>query len=1156
MSVRFVIGRAGAGKTRHCLAALQQALIRDPTAGPRLVLLVPEQASLQMERALLSGPVRATARAEVLSFRRLALRILQTAGRAPRDALSPAARAMVLRRIVGRISARLRYYRRVDRLAGFFEHIGRAIAELIEENVSPADLRASGAVTEDETGRGDKLADIAAIYAEYLDYLGVTRLDPSQYLQLAREALPRCPTYQNARFWIDGFAGFTGQELALLADLGRRGCDMDVTLLIDPDEFTGIDASAGVDPTSLFARPLRTCLRLRQLLADTGCAIDEPLLLRPAKPPRFLASADLARLESGMVRPALAGDSAAPASSDVAVAVLPDRRAEVAYAVAQVCALVQRSADPLRYRDVAIICRDLTAYHDLLSAALEERGVPYFIDRRRGLAHHPLVEFIRCVADIGATRAALEPLRLLIKTDLLTLDAAAADALENYILAHGITGPEAWATDWAFPVQPSRSRSDPRDAERLRAINAARLRVVGVLGELLFPPEAPRTGRTWASALRALCARADVSATVAKWCTRAEDDGEVERAAEHRQALDAVTAFLDDLANALPEEPLDAGELVDIIEAGLAELTLGLIPPTVDQVLVGSIERSRHPDIKVAIVLGFNDGIFPSRASEDVVLNDEDREVLAKSDVRVGVTRKQRLLDERLLAYIAVTRPSHRLLITSAAADECGKPLRPSPFLGDLQRALPGTGIRRIEDPARAGALWPIWSPGDLASAITLEFSRRVADAPVDDDRRRLWNDLYAISRVSDRARPALARAVGSLAFRNEALLKPASVDALISAPYTASVSELEAYASCPFQRFCRYGLRLETRREADLRPTDVGTVHHAILEAYLNECLASGERFTDVSEADVLPRLERCAGRIAADLEQQGEISSARDAYLVARSARDLSHVVSSQRRVAARGSFVPRAAEKSYGVDGPESLEALEIDTPQGRRVRIRGVIDRVDLAEVGDELVGVVVDYKRTRDKRLDLARVWHGLSLQLLGYLLALAERGHTLAGRKIIPVGAFYVSLLRKYKSVDHPEDCGELAAPEEFIPRGVFDESRMQLLETDAPAQGWARLYKIYRKSDGSLGHIGSSDAADSAEFQALLAHTRARLGALADGVLDGDVSVSPYRLKNFSPCAWCDMRSVCRFEFGDSGMRQLEALPRSEVLKRVSEEA
>ncbi|NOX60056.1 MAG: hypothetical protein GXP29_14515, partial [Planctomycetes bacterium] len=220
--------------------------------------------------------------------------------------------------------------------------------------------------------------------------------------------------------------------------------------------------------------------------------------------------------------------------------------------------------------------------------------------------------------------------------------------------------------------------------------------------------------------------------------------------------------------------------------------------------------------------------------------------------------------------------------------------------------------------------------------------------------------------------------------------------------------------------------------------------------------------------------------------------------------------------------------------------------------RVVRIRGLIDRVDLAELADETVGIVVDYKRTRNKRFDVGEAYHGLSLQLLGYLLLLADQGETLAGRPIRPVGAFYVSLLQGYESVDHPADAADLAPDRGAAPRGILDTDRIDVLESEAPPTGRSKIFSFFRKKDGTLGNIDRGDGAEQEQFADLLEHTRYKLGELADRILDGDVGVAPYRLKDFSPCQWCEVNSVCRFEFGDRGMRHLVPMKRSEVFTQL----
>ena len=49
-------------------------------------------------------------------------------------------------------------------------------------------------------------------------------------------------------------------------------------------------------------------------------------------------------------------------------------------------------------------------------------------------------------------------------------------------------------------------------------------------------------------------------------------------------------------------------------------------PPTLDQVLVGSIERSRHPDLKAVFLMGTSRGSSLSPLSQTGLLTDDDRE--------------------------------------------------------------------------------------------------------------------------------------------------------------------------------------------------------------------------------------------------------------------------------------------------------------------------------------------------------------------------------------------------------------------------------------------------------------------------------------------------------------------------------------------------
>ena len=1149
---------------------------------------------MQVERALLEpfsnaqDPYDGTAshRAQVLSFQRLAQRILASGNASPKQVLSEAARTMVLRHLVARLAPQLRYYGRAarsgsasGRISGFLDCLAATLRELIQEAVVPDDLDALTTYTkktgasDDTSGSDDqahhaKLHDLQLIYRAYLDYLGEQRIDPTQSLDVAMNQLDQCPWLDGASLWVDGFASFSGQELQMLVALARRCGQVDVTVLADPclvDRSAGSTKFAHQD-RRLFRRTLQTFAELRDRFVHAGIDIDEPVLLQPSSPLRFKDSIDLTLLERTWGRNA----EQAPAehrsgiSADVSLVAHRTRRIEVDYALSCISRWVQASGGKLRYRDTAIIVRDLEPYHDLITSGFRARNIPFFIDRRRPIAHHPLPEFLRCALQMAREDVSLASVRLMLKTDLLPVTREASDELENYLLMRGIAGRKAWSDGPWTSGQASKAtrRTDAgssSDQQSLERINDTRATIVDALKDWwLFSAETVETsGIEWVEALRGLLVSLSVSDTMEQWADEAEALGEMDQAEEHRQVGRDVDSLLDDLASSLDEARLSLAELSDVLESGLAGMTLGLVPPTVDQVLVGAIERSRHPSIKAAVILGFNDGVFPIRPTEDSLLHDDDRTKLRAHGVRVGQSSLDRAMDEMLLAYVAFTRASEKLVVSYALSDEQGRELRPSPFVAALVRACPGLDNRSVQDPAVSRETWNVLSMRDLIRRLGEEFRARPSLSEDTSTWRGRWNALYTAIRGDWRKEPVSARVAGAFAEQRRLVLSSDSVEQLYDGPLRSSVSRLETFATCAFRHFAQYNLNLQERKEASLEPVDIGLVHHAILEDFVSALSSRQSRLHDLSEPELMRHLQESCQHVADGLPDHLTLDHARNAYILRRSAQELARIVRAQRRISAAGEARPYATELPFGFDKEGGLPALKLITPNGRSVFLRGYIDRVDIAELSDELLGVVIDYKHTKDKRLDLSDVYYGLSLQLVGYMLALASSGKTLAGRPIRPIGALYVSLAPYYQSVDHPKEVSsdDRQSPGAKTPRGLLKMEDFAALDADFE-HGRSPYYSVHRKKDGTIGHADRSDAADAPDFDRVMEWTKTRMGELADQILDGDVSVSPFRLRGFSPCSWCPMSTVCRFEMGLSDVRFLESLKRSEVFRKISEEA
>lgn len=1177
MSLRFVIGRAGTGKTYRCVQAIRDRLAADPVDGPHLIFLVPEQAALQMERAIVAPDDRSPAtvergledlnafpsamgahRARVVSFRRLAFLVLDASGSADPRALSDSARAMVLRHLLTANVRNLRYYRGAARWPGLFERVGAAIAEFIEEGIEPEDVRDLSKAAADPASAA-KFHDLHLLYANYLRYLGTRRLDPSQFLQVARPHIDHCAFLKGAHIWIDGFASFSLEETRTLVALARAASRVEITAMLDPSLAESGPVERNDEFARLFLRTRRTLERLTRVFHREGISIEEPLTLT-GDPPRFRGNATLARMEKRIFsgKSVTAVDSVGGVSA-VELIALPSRRLEVEYAVYRLVQWLSETDRHFRFRDLAIIARDLEPYHDLLTDGLRSRRIPFFLDRKRPMAHHPLVELLRCTVTLSAEDMSLESVRVVLKTGMLPFSDAAADELENYILAHGLSGVETWQQEWAWIPRCSflSEEVEPVTSERehLRRINGLRCSLVSAFGPWFhFVRAAPKHGgHVWAGEILRVLEHLGVGETLARWARIAEQAGELNEAEEHRQVWRDMLAFLDDLTFAFADTTLSLDEFRAILETGLSSLSLELAPPTVDQVLVSSIDRSRHPDIRAAVILGFNDSLFPRSCSEDTILNDDDRSALAAAGFDVRPPSRTVMSEERLLAYTAFTRASESLVVTWSTSDPEGKPLRPSPFVDAVIAALPETTIRTVRDPIGPRDTWPVLGAEDLFRSLPAEFASRPPRVRDDPIARGRWNSLYELARNRFQTDELFFHAMRSLEPSFEGRLSSASVERLYPGPVFTSVSRLESFAACPFQHFARHVLRLRPRDEARVEAVDLGQWHHAVLEDVLRSVADREGAWRDLSDAELDQRLEESLARVSERLPATGSMVHARDAYVLRRSRDNLLRTLRAQRRAGLAGRTVPKGVEIPFGFNDPGSLPPLAIETPEGRRIHLRGYIDRVDLAELGERFLGIVIDYKQSGRKRLRIQDIHHGLSLQLVAYLLVLAEHGAMLGGRPVRPIAAFYVGLAPTLALVAHPSEI-ETSAETVETPgaklRGIVRSECVSAIERNAQA-GWSESFNLYHNKDGGLGNLEKSDAVESEVFEQILDRARRSLGRIADSLLDGDVSVHPCRLRDFNPCTWCEMRPVCRFEWGLNRVRFLETLSRSQVLSK-----
>ena len=1145
MQARFLLGPAGSGKTFRCLSEIRSALTAAPDGLP-LILIAPKQATFQLERQLLAdASLPGYARLQIFSFERLAQFVLDELGVAPPKFLADDGRVMVLRALLLRHADELQLFRQSARRPGFAHELGRLLNELQQHQITPAKLRALAMRNDLSRELSAKLGDLALLAEKYADWLrDHTLQDGNHLLEFATSILSRTQIpdarIQIQHLWLDGFAEMTPQELDLLAVFLPR-CQRATLAFCLAESGVQAGENSWLSIWSAVGKTFQQCRQRLQALP--GSKIEVEILKRAPGKNRFAENSPLGDLEaawSGTMpaerrAPTQAeserAESLLGASIRVAACANPD--AEAVFAARAILKFVR---DGNRFRDCAVLVRNLDAYHQPLARAFQRYEIPFFLDRRESVAHHPLAELTRGALRTIAFDWRMDDWFAALKAGFAPVSEEALDTLENAALEFGWRGEK-----WREPLPDEKS-------EALRKLISPPFgNLYAALSQCDFQP----TGEQLAAALHKLWDDANVEATLERWTLDEEKSAIGNRQSTiHQTVRNQMTAWLDNLSLAFADELMPLRDWLPVLEAGLANLTVGVVPPALDQVLVGAIDRARNPDLKLALVLGMNETVFPATPVGQTILTDSDRDELART-ASLGPDLRERLARERYYGYIACTRASEKLIISYARHTAEGKALNPSPFIAQVKKFFPQLELEEISDEIN-------WRAVEHANELS-----------------PMLVGVHALNCPEESLRGELQKipALRSLAEKLDALREPSETENLTPAfaqklygpMLRSSVSRLEEFAQCPFRFFMRAGLRAGERKLFELDARERGNFQHEVLKIFHEQLLAEDKRWRDLTPAEARARI----GQIAAAQMDYFRDGLFRDSAETAFAAGTLTQALQDFVAVnigwlRAQNEFDPAAAELGFG--GPEDLApALEIKLVGGQKLALQGRVDRVDLWHApGGEAFAVVMDYKSS-SKKLNRLLVANGVQLQLLAYLAALRSWNDSVrsgelksslfqkqvgldagasSGLKLIPAGAFYVNLRGDYQGGGTRAEI--LADAEEsrrtaYRHTGRFDAGMLDQLDRT----GAADQFNYRRNQNGSL-RKGSAEALPRVEFDDLLDGVERQLRALGERIFSGEAQVDPYRKGKQTPCEYCDYQAACRIDKWTHPYRTLRAAPES----------
>lgn len=1122
MSLQFVTGGSGVGKSTVVYRELIEQSMKHPEQN--FIVIVPEQFTMQTQSALVQmHPRKGTLNIDVLSFNRLAYRVFEEVGGNTEPILEEIGKTLVLRRILAKHKSELTLLG-TDR-QGTVAQVKSLISELLQYRISPEDTAQWEAQFGGLLSR--KLSDVKRIYEAFLSDLENRFLTTEEVPERLCTVIGQSELIQGSTVVMDGFTGFTPVQMKVVSELLHLCAE--VTVIVTGDK----DLLRPCSPQFLFQMSHKMAADVTKASTEAGCEI---LPIREVKGPgRFAKNPELQFLEKALFR-YHAGNYTKEMNS-VHLFEAADPKEEIATVTSELCRRIR--TEGLRCRDFAIVTADLDTYGRKAADALQAEGIPYFLDQKRSLMQNPFAAFLCSAVEMLRNSFSYDSVFRFLRSGLTEFTQEETDKMENYVRAVGIRGWKQYSNEWT-------RQSRLIQSDQLPELNQLREKFHHSLEAFVTAFRKRGTVRDKTEALYGLVFANQIQEQLQKYADHFASRGDAAHAKEFSQAYGIVMNLFDKMVEILGDEPIGMRLYSQILEAGLSECSIGLIPPGEDQVLIGDIERTRLSGIRVLFFVGVNDGCVPKLTQKSGVLTSSDRAQLQNAGVELSPDLKEELYRQRFYLYLALTKPDQYLYVSWSRTDAKGEAKSPSYLIAAVQKLFPGLGVENTEELSISRRL--------ETNAGREQYLMNYFDVSASEESKDSIEDLLNSELISDEILKRMECA--AMMHDMSSALSSDTAKALYGKNLVLSATRLEQFAGCAFQHFVKHGLKLKEREVYEFNSADFGTIIHAAIEFVSNEILESGRNWRELEPSQRDALADQSLTEIVHEYGNTILDSSNRNRASILRIGRILKRTLWALQEQLRMGDFEPAGAEVKFK---NAQTESYQLD--DGGSLRLTGKIDRIDLCKDKDREYLRVIDYK-TGEKRFDLNQLYYGLQLQLILYINRIREQLQKMPGhKKVSPAGFYYYKVQDPFLSDSdrkiHPNNVEEKMLKELRL-QGLSINDPDVLEHSDqafAEDKKASKVLRVRFKKDGSPH--SDAQVVSEQEFDIICAFADQKIRNLGNAVLQGEIGASPLQNKDWSACKYCPYRAVCRFDERIPGYqaRQIQKKEADEVLEQMAKE-
>jgi len=796
---------------------------------------------------------------------------------------------------------------------------------------------------------------------------------------------------------------------------------------------------------------------------------------------------------------------------------------EVEYVAQSIIKLVRDKG--YKYNDIAVIAKNINSYANIVKAIFSKYGIPVFIDENKDLNQNMLSKYVLSVLEVISKNWQYEAVFNYLKNPFSGLNMETVYVLEKYCLKWGIKGSK-WLKEWQY-VGAHDCTLQTAELEQIRKkivtpILNLKNQIVGVHDCTLQTNTHAETKNftNITKSIYEFLVKNNVEENINKVISELEKQNELDLANQYRGIAKVIFDVFDEIVMIFKEEKTTFDKYIEILKMGLKNIDIGTIPASIDNVIVGDIERSKSHKIKVAFVLGLNEGILPSVTKDEGFLNDNDREILKQKGIELAGGTLEQIYAEQFYIYKIFTVAEEKLFLTYTSTNKDGQALRASTLIYMMKKLF--KNIKQKSDIITDAT--EISTPEATFDNLLINLSKLKNGEEMSGD----WLAVYKWYKNSPEWDTKLKEALKGLEYSNLAeQLNEINVQNLYGDTLKTSVSRLEQYRKCPFSFYIKYGLKLSEQTELDLKPIDTGAFMHEVIDEFF-------EQVKDIEMRDLEEnQIKEIVNRIIEE-----KLALPRN-YIFSSNSKFITLTLKLKKLILKSIEYIVYQFKYSdFKIMGNE-VEfkegkhyppiTLELDNKQ--KVEISGKIDRVDLAVSRNKKYIRIIDYKSSI-RNIDLNEVIGGLQIQLLTYLDSITKI------EDVLPAGVMYFNLvdpiIKNNKNLT--EEQIEEKIKNSFKMQGLLlaDVHVVKMMDNKLQA-GKSNIINAEIKQDGTLSER-SGNLIKETDFKNLQKEVKKVIKQISSEILKGNIEIKPYKNGQSKACDYCNFSSICGFNTNVKG--------------------